>query len=405
MSPSLRQATPDDVVGKVLRRAEVAKVISYIPTASPHLHLRAIASARISSTHLMALFLQIARKLQDRLALASYKAQNGQENLSFKDVEARLETTIKRKRTSFSFESSPTCSSSSSEQQFFSSAIASSPPSAPIFSDDIRGSGNPRISRRKNVYQSMNMEPGIHKSKRIRSCSMAPPLVEKTYRSWRHSHDLPQSSPISHRESHFSTSRGPNLSFASEISTVPDPPPIGHVSEDEGEGLRNQSFRMSITNSRSSPPRTPPPTRSRQRKINAGGEEGADLLLYLATSPSPANPGLKSSRIFAPSTPPSNNSALPSAMMHTSGMAGFNTPGQQFNFADFVNITPSPAQGAFGNRTPGPAKTPLAAREARRRLNLDSFAPPTGSPTLSNLRGAMSNESGLGMELGGELVS
>ena len=35
-------------------------------------------------------------------------------------------------------------------------------------------------------------------------------------------------------------------------------------------------------------------------------------------------------------------------MMTTPGaggfMAGFNTPGQQFNFADFVNITPSPAR-------------------------------------------------------------
>jgi hypothetical protein len=87
-------------------------------------------------------------------------------------------------------------------------------------------------------------------------------------------------------------------------------------------------------------------------------------------------------------------------------MAGFNTPGQQFNFADFVNITPSPAQGAFGNRTPGLAKTPLAAKEARRRLNFDNLVPPGGSPNLRNIgRGSMIKDSGLGMELGGELVS
>lgn len=72
-------------------------------------------------------------------------------------------------------------------------------------------------------------------------------------------------------------------------------------------------------------------------------------------------------------------------------LAGFSTPGQQFNFADFVNVTPSPAQGAFGNRTPGPAKTPLAARDARRKLNFDSLA--------------ATKEAGLGMELGGELVA
>lgn len=87
-------------------------------------------------------------------------------------------------------------------------------------------------------------------------------------------------------------------------------------------------------------------------------------------------------------------------------MAGFNTPGQQFNFADFVNITPSPAQGAFGSRTPGPARTPLAAKEARRRLNFDSLAPPGGSPTIGTVgRGSLGKEAGLGMELGGELVS
>ena len=83
-------------------------------------------------------------------------------------------------------------------------------------------------------------------------------------------------------------------------------------------------------------------------------------------------------------------------------MAGFNTPGQQFNFADFVNVTPSPAQGAFGSRTPGLAKTPLAAKEARRRLNFDPLVPPGGSP---NMGGTGRKDTGLGMELGGELVS
>lgn len=91
-------------------------------------------------------------------------------------------------------------------------------------------------------------------------------------------------------------------------------------------------------------------------------------------------------------------------------MFGFNTPGQNFNFADFVNVTPSPAQGAFGgSRTPGLApKTPLAAREARRRLNFDNLVPPSpgggGSSNMSNV-GRGSASTGLGMELGGELVS
>lgn len=331
----------------------------------------------------------MARKLRDRLALASYKARNGQETLSFKDVEARLDGIIRRKRPCLDVEGSSTCSSSSSEHQYFSGGAISSPISGPIFS-----SGDTKCSHdNKNTYQSMNIEDRFSTSKRMRSCSTAPPLVEKSGNSW--------TSPTYQRESHFSTLHGPNLSFASEISTIPDSPPFGHASDEEGGRLKAPSFRPN-RNSQSSPPRTPPPTRSRHRKSN-GGEEGAELLLHLAASPSPAKTGHKPASGFAPSTPTSTTSAAPYSTMHTAGMGVFNTPGQQFNFADFVNITPSPAQGAFGNRTPGLAKTPLAAREARKRLNFDALVPPGGSPILSNVRGTAAKDSAL--ELGGELVS
>ena len=355
----------------------------------------------------------MARKLQDRLALASYKAQHGQESLSFNDVEARLEQTMKRKRPSSSVETSSTSSSTSSDHQIFSTGLASSPLTAAMFSDDIRGSGNSKTSRKRDIYQSTAIGLTTNSEKRMRSHSMAPPQFETSRTSWKSSHNLPESSPVNpRRESyhHFPSSHGPNLSFVSEVSTVPESPPFSHVSEEEDADLSARPYRMRSSAYHSSPPRTPPPTRSRaarQRKSNAAGEEGADLLLYLATSPSPANPGFKSAQVFAPSTPPSNNQAVASAMMSTPGMGGFNTPGQQFNFADFVNVTPSPAQGAFiGSRTPGLPKTPLAAIEARRRLNFDSLVPPGGSPNLSNIgRGSINKENGLGMELGGELVS
>ena len=355
----------------------------------------------------------MARKLQDRLALASYKARHGQEALSFNDVEARLEQDMKRKRPSLSVETSSNSSSGSSDHQIFSNGLSSSSLAGPMYSENVRSSGNYKASRKRNVYQSTAIDPASNPEKRIRSHSMAPPQFETSRTSWKSSHNLPESSPIYHRRDsyhHFSSSHGPNLSFASEVSTVPGSPPFGHVSEEEDADLPARVYRTSSSAYRSSPPRTPPPTRSRaarQRKGNAAGEEGADLLLYLATSPSPANPGANSSRVFAPSTPPSNNQALPSSMMSTPGVGGFNTPGQQFNFADFVNVTPSPAQGAFlGSRTPGLTKTPLAAIEARRRLNFDSLVPPGGSQNLSNVgRGSTNKENGLGMELGGELVS
>ena len=351
------------------------------------------------------IIIQMARKLQDRLALANYKAQHGQENLRFDDVEARLEATIKRKRTLSALDSSPTCSSSSSDQQSFCNGFASSPPSAPMFSDHIGSSRERYISRKRNIHQSASTKMDASKSKRSRSYSMAPPLVENARTSWKSAHNLPQSSPVrSHHGSRFSTSRGPNISFASEISTIPDSPTFGQVSDEEDYHVSRHSYHTSQSNIRSSPPRTPPPTHHRKTKSAGNGEEGADLLLYLATSPSPANHGAKSTRLFAPSTPPTTDHNPFTASLDTPGMPGLNTPGQQFNFADFINITPSPAQGAFGSRTPAVAKTPLAAKDARRRLNFDSLVPPGGSPPVSNIRRGSSKE-GLGMELGGELVS
>ena len=358
----------------------------------------------------------MARRLQDRLALANYKAQHGLDNMSFNLVEAHLENTIKRKRPSSSTGASSETSSTSSGVQLFSSALGSSPGTAPIFSDEVNGLGSSQGYRKRKLHQPAFVHPSstLGSHKRSRAHSMAPAFIETSRTSWKTSHRLPESSPIRHHHAHF----GPSISFASETSTIPDSPTFGgHVSDDdEIRDLPSHSFS---THARpkfnSSPPCTPPPTRSRalrnRKSTNVtAGEEGADLLLYLATSPSPANPTHKRP-IFAPSTPPSNQQALPSSMMITPGgggsyMAGFNTPGQQFNFADFVNITPSPAQGAFGSRTPGLAKTPLAAREARRRLNFDGLVPPGGSPNLSNVgQGTMSKETGLGMELGGELVS
>ena len=355
----------------------------------------------------------MARKLQDRLALASYKAQHGQQDLSFNDVEARLDQDMKRRRPSSAVETSSSSSSGSSDHRPFSNGLASSPLTGPIYSEIVHSSETGKASRKRNIYQTTAMDLALKSEKRIRSHSMAPPQFETVRTSWKSSHNLPESSPIYHRRDsyrHVSSSHGPNLSFASEVSTVPGSPPFGHVSEEEDANLPARKYQTNSAAYRSSPPRTPPSTRSRaarQRKGNAAGEEGADLLLYLATSPSPANPGAKSSRVLAPSTPPSNNQALPSSMMSTAGMGGFNTPCQQFNFADFVNVTPSPAQGAFlGSRTPGLPKTPLAAIEARRRLNFDGLVPPGGSPNLSNIgRGSTSKESGLGMDLGGELVS
>lgn len=358
--------------------------------------------------------MQMARKLHDRLSLASYKAQHGLDNLSPHLVEAHLESMLKQKHLESSVDTSDNSSSTTSDRPFFSGALASSPRTAALFSDDIQSSAAAHAFGKRTAHNPSFILP--HTSpisrKRTRTQSMAPPVLDVSRTSWKRAHNLPESSPSRHRHPYFPISHASNLSFTSEASTIPNTPPFGSASDDEAPDPLDPPFHMTSSHFRSSPPCTPPPTRTRQsrnQKRNAAGEEGAELLMHLATSPSPANQSL-SHKLHPPSTPPSNPQALPSSMMSNSGangfLAGFSTPGQNFAWADFINVTPSPAQGAFGSRTPGLPKTPLAAKEARRRLNLDSLATAGGSPTLGMTgRGSKARETGLGMELGGELVS
>jgi hypothetical protein len=171
-------------------------------------------------------------------------------------------------------------------------------------------------------------------------------------------------------------------------------------------------------------PRTPPPAVARSARLRQSGftaaaaardgqngQEDANLLMYLATSPSPARPGSSKPRMLAPSTPPPKSTPLPSSMMSTPGGGGapytgfgLATPSANLNFAEFLNMTPSPAQvGNPWNRTPAGGKTPAAAREARRRLNFDNLLPPSDSPRISMDRPRVGKVEGLGMDLGGEL--
>jgi len=353
----------------------------------------------------------MARNLQDHLAFASYKAKHGLADKTFNEVQAHVNTKLKRRRptapasvvSSSSSSSSPT---SDDHRIFSTSALASSPTTAPFFSDNLFNSGDIATTRQKRTrfqptyLDHPSTQPRRSKPKSKRTQSMAPPSFDSTRQSWKTMHNLPVSSPLQHR---VSSSHPTYLtSFASTIPTSPPHP----FDDDDDNDLPAHSFHSAL---HGSPPRTPPPTSSRALRKNARtatGEEGADLLLYLATSPSPANATqTPKSRFLAPSTPPQNYAGIPTSLLATPGgtnlFTGFSTPGNNnFNFADFVNVTPSPAQGAFGNRTPGVLKTPREAG-GRRRLNFDMGA---ASPS-GGRGGERERERGLGMELGGELVS
>lgn len=133
--------------------------------------------------------------------------------------------------------------------------------------------------------------------------------------------------------------------------------------------------------------------------------------MYLATSPTPVRPGHQKPQMLAPSTPPPKATPLPSSMMSTPGGGGSHytgfglaTPSTNLNFAEFLNMSPSPAQinASSWNRTPVATRTPAAVREARRHLNFDNIAP---SGDASHMTGHMGKVDSFGMDLGGELIS
>ncbi|KAJ5925707.1 hypothetical protein N7454_008346 [Penicillium verhagenii] len=321
---------------------------------------------------------QVSLSLQDRLGLAKLRYQQGKlhgPNSTLPDSKlGRLDL------------EKPSDSSSDFSRSRCETPFTSPPLRASTYSKEL-----PRSARNKHAvtFDSLAMQPMLTASrKRVRSDSNSerPAKVPRT--SWKSSHRLPESSPglgIRH------TARRTRAPFMSEAPIPEMSSPRYHVPSDEENDpdLPIHSFQHVSSMVGSSPPRTPPPKHARLPRTGRAGEagdDGAGLLLYLANSPTPARVAVGSqAQPFPPSTPPSQYAAL-------------GTPGQQFNFADFVNVTPSPAQPVWGSRTPGnPARTPLATKDARKRLNFDALVPPSGSPRLH------SKDGGLALQLGGEL--
>lgn len=355
----------------------------------------------------------MTRALQDRLALANVKIQNGWQNLSLDAIEPQVDERLRRKRPASSNDTISDTASTSSSRLQSSHGLASSPLTEPLFSDML-----PSSARSKRLRPAeMPRYPASGAATGRRQRTSRPP-------SWKKTHHLAQSSPIKpSRHARLPSTNLSHLSFVSTTSTIVDETPSPEFSEEDDTDLPISSFNIAVSSSinattriTSSPPRTPPPDRRMRKSHNVSwsrtprtGEEGVDLLMYLATSPSPAV-GTDRTRtiIQPPTTPPSKATPLPSSHMtpgtsghsflgfgaSTPGNFGPHTPGTSFNFADFVTMSPSPAQPSW-LRTPNPSRTP-GGSTARRRLNFDK------TPILGPTRGS---GEGLGMELGGELIS
>jgi hypothetical protein len=373
----------------------------------------------------------MTRTLQNRLALANVKMKNGWESLSLDAIEPVLDGVERKRKRPGSSNEAMSDVSSVSERFYQPSVLDSSPLQAPIFSDDIRRSVGRSVSTGSYMQ---NKRPRYDRTKYPASSNHARVKVRtatSAATSWKNNFQLPESSPVYHRRhARFGRQHVPSLSFVSETSTVPDPhSPL--LSEDDDEDLPITSFSLNRSHFQSSfqsspprAPRTPPPdvarsARLRQRGFNAAGaaregkqgDDDANLLMYLATSPTPVRPGHQKPQMLAPSTPPPKATPLPSSMMSTPGGGGSHytgfslaTPSTNLNFAEFLNMSPSPAQAnaSSWNRTPVAARTPAAVREARRHLNFDNIVP---SGDTSHMSAHMGKVDGFGMDLGGELIS
>lgn len=317
--------------------------------------------------------------LQDRLGLAKLKYQHGRLH--------GLSSILQEAKQNLSDNEKPSDSSSDFSRSRCETPFTSPPLRGATYSKEL-----PRSARNKHAatFDSNAMQPMLTASrKRVRSDSNSERPAKAPRVAWKSAYQLPQSSPGLSRHTTLHRHQAPFMSEA-PIPEMSSPVYQGPSDEDNDPDLPLHSFQVVSSMVGSSPPRTPPPKHARLPRTEAGqaGDDGADLLLYLANSPTPARVAGGSQHIFPPSTPPSQHA----------GLAHLGTPGQQFNFADFVNVTPSPAQPAWGSRTPGnPARTPLTAKDARKRLNFDALVPPSASPRMR------SKEGGLALQLGGEL--
>ncbi|KOS17558.1 hypothetical protein ESCO_002606 [Escovopsis weberi] len=215
-------------------------------------------------------------------------------------------------------------SSSASDLPYPTKTLMSSPLKAPLFSDAV-GSSNGSSGHRKRTYHASIDTDCSSPTKRYRASPTAHRSFDAAeHPSWKppaHHHPVTQSSPTKHRrQQHFTTSAGPDVSFFPQRrsqSGFVTSNNFAAASDDDDELLPAHSFTTS-TNMRTSPPRTPP--------------------------------------------------------MQTRTLPGKRTKSQGagFDFADFVNITPSPAQKVW--RTPGgpfsvSRAEPLSV--ARKRLTFD----------------------------------
>ncbi|KAK2738937.1 hypothetical protein FQN57_006731 [Myotisia sp. PD_48] len=322
---------------------------------------------------------QVSLNLQDRLGLAKIRY----ETLHSRNRDPILHSEADTSSGLASSEAISDCSSDFSDVRY-STPFTSSPLRTPRFSRELPRSARSRHAATFDLRTMECMTTGSRKRRRydIMPDSNLPKMPRILWNA--------PPPPVGRRSSPPPIARQPHTyqetipSFVSESDTIPDDSlspdlPESNVSSHIDPELSSSRINVRNRSSVMDPPspRTPPPRRNSRFAGHRNTEDGADLLLYLANSPTPATVGGKPHvPEFPPSTPPTQFAGLHSLI---------STPGQHFNFADFVNVTPSPAQRQWNSRTPlALPKTPRTTRGVRKRLNFDALHPPSSVSPQSN---------------------
>lgn len=222
--------------------------------------------------------------LKSRLEIAQFKVGRSWQNLPFKSVEPQLEREAKLRNPDAYVlgEASQTAPTSPSRDAAFVV------PDLPIRG---RHHDNP-------IRQPTPVNASMHGGTEQTRSRVSPLKRQRSVSSERDTFEI-ASSPIKHR---------PSTSSFREHTSLNG----GHITP---------------------PPSTPPPFHlynARRRSGREDTEEGADLLLYLATSPSPAKSRKLNRGGFEFSSPPPIR-----------GSSAVNTPvGAGFNLSEFLNFTP-----------------------------------------------------------------
>lgn len=175
--------------------------------------------------------------------------------------------------------------------------------------------------------------------KRLRSDSDSRLPAKATRLSWKGLHQLPESSPSL------------ELRMANRQNQVPFEPEAlspelfshtcsGASGEENHPDLPLHRFQMksSITNSS-----RPPPKDAYLTPEGSGLDDTAGLPLYVETSPARICQAGGFQKEILPCTP---NKYVPLPTL----TRDLESPSQQFNFDDFLNVTPGPAQPVCGSR-------------------------------------------------------